>query len=57
MTFSTLAGNVGGGQQTPGFMGCGKVFLTSRKFLFAEGGHVRVCLDAQGAQGAARARI
>ena len=29
MTFSTLAGNVGGGQQTPGFMGCGKVFLTS----------------------------
>ena len=38
MTFSTLAGNVGGGQQTPGFMGCGKVFLTSKKFLFAEGG-------------------
>jgi hypothetical protein len=35
MTFSTLAGSVGGGQQTPGFMGCGKVFLTSRKFLFA----------------------
>ena len=30
MTFSTLAGSVGGGQQTPGFMGCGKVFLTSR---------------------------
>ena len=42
MTFSTLAGNVGGGQQTPGFMGCGKVFLTSRKFLFAEGGHSRL---------------
>jgi len=42
MTFSTLAGNVGGGQQTPGFMGCGKVFLTSRKFLFAEGGHARI---------------
>jgi len=38
MTFSTLAGNVGGGQQTPGFMGCGKVFLTSRKFLYADGG-------------------
>jgi acetyl-CoA synthase len=38
MTFSTLAGNVGGGMQTPGFMGCGKVFLTSPKFLFAEGG-------------------
>ncbi|MCP5104151.1 MAG: CO dehydrogenase/CO-methylating acetyl-CoA synthase complex subunit beta [bacterium] len=42
MKFSTLAGNVGGGQQTPGFMGCGKVFLTSRKFLFAEGGYKRL---------------
>jgi acetyl-CoA synthase len=42
MTFSSLAGNVGGGQQTPGFMGCGKVFLTSRKFLFTEGGHKRL---------------
>jgi acetyl-CoA synthase len=42
MTFSTLAGSVGGGQQTPGFMGCGKVFLTSRKFLFADGGHQRL---------------
>jgi acetyl-CoA synthase len=42
MTFSTLAGNVGGGQQTPGFMGCGKIFLTSRKFLFADGGHKRL---------------
>jgi acetyl-CoA synthase len=42
MTFSTLAGNVGGGMQTPGFMGCGKVFLTSKKFLFAEGGYKRL---------------
>ncbi len=42
MTFSTLAGNVGGGQQTPGFMGCGKVFLTSRKFLGSEGGFRRL---------------
>ena len=42
MTFSNLAGNVGGGAQTPGFMGCGKVFLVSRKFLFAEGGHKRI---------------
>ena len=42
MTFSSLAGNVGGGQQTPGFIGVGKVFLTSRKFLFAEGGHQRL---------------
>jgi acetyl-CoA synthase len=42
MTFSTLAGEVGGGQQTPGFMGCGKVFLSSKKFLYAEGGHKRL---------------
>ncbi len=42
MTFSTLAGNVGGGQQTPGFMGCGKIFLTSKKFLKAEGGLARL---------------
>ncbi len=42
MSFSTLAGSVGGGQQTPGFMGCGKVFLTSRKFLAYEGGFRRL---------------
>lgn len=42
MTFSTLAGSVGGGQQTPGFIGVGKVFLTSRKFLSAEGGFKRI---------------
>jgi acetyl-CoA synthase len=42
MKFSTLAGNVGGGQQTPGFIGCGKSFLTSKKFLSAEGGFGRV---------------
>jgi acetyl-CoA synthase len=42
MTFSSLAGNVGGGQQTPGFMGVGKVFLTSKKLLAAEGGFKRI---------------
>ncbi|MBD3871957.1 MAG: CO dehydrogenase/CO-methylating acetyl-CoA synthase complex subunit beta [Acidobacteria bacterium] len=42
MDFSTLAGEVGGGRQTPGFMGCGKIFLTSRKFLFADGGSPRL---------------
>jgi acetyl-CoA decarbonylase/synthase complex subunit delta len=42
MKFSTLAGNVGGGQQTPGFIGCGKSFLLSKKFLSAEGGFGRV---------------
>jgi len=42
MTFSSLAGSVGGGQQTPGFIGCGKIFLTSKKFLFADGGIKRL---------------
>jgi len=42
MSFSTLAGSVGGGVQTPGFIGVGKVFLTSKKFLSAEGGYRRL---------------
>jgi len=42
LPFSSMAGNAGGGQQTPGLMGCGKMFLTSRKFLGAEGGHKRL---------------
>ena len=42
MTFSSLAGNVGGGQQTPGFIGIGKAFLTSKKFLAADGGFKRL---------------
>jgi acetyl-CoA synthase len=42
MKFSTLAGTVGGGAQTPGFMGIGRFFLTSKKFLWAEGGFKRI---------------
>jgi acetyl-CoA synthase len=42
MTFSTLAGVAGGGQQTPGMMGVGKFYLLSRKFISAEGGFKRV---------------
>ena len=42
MTFSTLAGTAGGGLQTPGMMGHGKYYLTSKKFLAAEGGFKRV---------------
>ena len=42
MKFSTLAGTVGGGLQTPGFMGIGRNFITSRKFLFGDGGFKRV---------------
>lgn len=42
MTFSTLAGMCGGGIQTPGVMGVGKFYLTSPKFISAEGGFKRV---------------
>lgn len=42
MKFSTLAGSVGGGQQTPGFVGHSKIYIGSRKFLLAEGGLARV---------------
>ncbi|MFC1668236.1 acetyl-CoA decarbonylase/synthase complex subunit alpha/beta [Chlamydiota bacterium] len=42
MTFSTLAGQVGGGMQTPGFSGVGKIYLPSAKFISAEGGQRRI---------------
>ncbi len=42
MTFSTLAGMAGGGLQTPGVMGIGKYYLTSKKFISADGGFKRV---------------
>ena len=42
MKFSTLAGTVGGGAQTPGFMGVGVNFISSKKFLFGDGGLSRI---------------
>lgn len=42
MKFSTLAGSIGGGRQTPGFMGIGKKYITSDKFISAEGGIPRI---------------
>ena len=42
MAFTTLMATVGGGQQTPGFMGLGKYYLTSRKFISADGGIKRL---------------
>jgi len=38
MAFSTLAGSVGGGIQTPGFLGVGRRYLLSAKFISHEGG-------------------
>ena len=42
MTFTTLAGAVGGGVQAPGFLGVGKIYLTSKKFIPADGGLRRI---------------
>ena len=42
MKFSTLAGTVGGGQQTPGFIGHSKHYIISKKFIGAEGGIRRI---------------
>ncbi len=42
MTFTTLMGTVGGGQQTPGMMGHSKRYVLSNKFIPVEGGIKRV---------------
>jgi acetyl-CoA synthase len=42
MKFTTLAGSVGGGAQTPGFLGHSKYNITQRKFLKGDGGLLRV---------------
>lgn len=42
MTFSTLAGAVGGGVQSPGFMGIGKRYIISKKFIKADNGIARI---------------
>ena len=42
MTFPELASMTGGGVQTPGFMGHGKHFIASKKFMAAEGGIERI---------------
>lgn len=42
MSFSTLAGSVGGGNQTPGFLGVGRLYVLSRKFISADGGLARL---------------
>jgi acetyl-CoA synthase len=42
MTFGELASMTGGGVQTPGFMGHGRHFIASKKFISAEGGLSRI---------------
>jgi acetyl-CoA synthase len=42
MKFTTLAGSVGGGAQSPGFLGHSKYNVTQRKFLTGDGGLLRM---------------
>ncbi len=42
MTFGELASCTGGGVQTPGYMGHGRHFIASKKFVSAEGGVGRI---------------
>ena len=42
MKFTTLAGTIGGGISTPGFVGHGKYNICQRKFLSADGGLLRM---------------
>jgi len=42
MTFGELASATGGGAQTPGFVGVGRLYLSSPKFLSADGGVKRL---------------
>jgi acetyl-CoA synthase len=42
MKFTTLAGTIGGGLSTPGFVGHGKYNITQRKFIVGDGGIKRI---------------
>ena len=42
MKFTTLAGTIGGGLSTPGFVGHGKYNVTQRKYLVGDGGLLRM---------------
>ena len=42
MTFGDLASVTGGGAQTPGFVGVGRLYLSSPKFISSDGGLKRV---------------
>jgi len=42
MSFGELASATGGGAQTPGFLGVGRLYLSSPKFLSADGGVKRI---------------
>ncbi|MDR0446040.1 MAG: CO dehydrogenase/CO-methylating acetyl-CoA synthase complex subunit beta [Oscillospiraceae bacterium] len=57
MSFGELASMTGGGVQTPGFMGHGRHFISSKKFAFAEGGALRIVWMPKELKDDVRARL
>ncbi|MHC4663156.1 MAG: acetyl-CoA decarbonylase/synthase complex subunit alpha/beta [Planctomycetota bacterium] len=42
MKFTTMANTVGGGNQTPGFVGHSRMYIGSKKFISYDGGQLRI---------------
>ena len=57
MTFGDLASVTGGGAQTPGFVGVGRLYLSSPKFLAADGGVKRLVWMPKALKEAIRDRL
>lgn len=57
MTFGDLASVTGGGAQTPGFVGVGRLYLSSPKFLAADGGVKRIVWMPKSLKESVRDRI
>ncbi|MCR4412787.1 MAG: acetyl-CoA decarbonylase/synthase complex subunit alpha/beta [Thermoguttaceae bacterium] len=57
MTFGDLASVTGGGSQTPGFVGVGRLYLSSPKFLAADGGAKRLVWMPKALREAIRERL
>jgi len=57
MTFGDLASVTGGGAQTPGFVGVGRLYLSSPKFLAADGGVKRLVWMPKSLKEAVRERL
>lgn len=57
MDFETLAESIGGGRQTPGFMGIAKRYVTSRTFMAAEGGLLRLVWMPKGLKDSIRGAL
>jgi acetyl-CoA synthase len=57
MKFTTLAGVMGGGQSSPGFVGHSKYNITQRKFIVGDGGLLRLVWMPKGLKEELRERL